>query len=299
MTFGAECPAITELKGAFSDALPNVPTITLSGARDRHGCGLAIDIMLDMKVPREYQLGNLIVDALVKHAALVQWSDLIFTEWRTPAKPPPADKFHYHRGGFQARLRGYEGDPQTKSPYNADVRHEDHIHIDFVDWKLKNPEPLFATDPFRWSDAASKPKSFRSVLAADLEAAGKVVSIPTGGASHQWLWGWWKVVQNGQDYFYYFGLAGFVGYTRTKPLGRFAPYPSPQNEGVFDYSSLGVLTITWNDTAAGQTVEWFTKVKPRPRTMPFQMAATTNNLGGPLLATKIGFDPKVDNSLGF
>ncbi len=58
----------------------------------------------------------------------------------------------------------------SRSPYSADARHADHIHVDWVDLSLKNTEEEeYLRIPYRWSDAA-RTVGFGGLLTEDFSA---------------------------------------------------------------------------------------------------------------------------------
>jgi hypothetical protein len=75
-------------------------------------------------------------------------------------------------------------------------------------------------------------------------------------ATMQWLYGWWKV-WDGNDYYYYFFPNGKVQYTKSKPIVKTPPPAHPLNTGTYLYSSDGKLVIDWNPLDGGSTRETF------------------------------------------
>ena len=61
-----QCPAIQELKSSLSAALPSVTleTIVKVDPGTRHTSGVAMDIMLDMREPREYEIAKPVIQTV-------------------------------------------------------------------------------------------------------------------------------------------------------------------------------------------------------------------------------------------
>ena len=275
MTRGVECPAIAELKKVLNTVFSSVETGTIRFPvpADRHTSGLAMDVMLDIREPEEKALADGIISVLIKHYKLMEWSDIIYSDWK------PDGSIHYYHipGGGH----GYGGTPLMRNNYTSDKEHTNHFHIDWVDFGLKNLPPEFAKDPYQQS-AAAKKTGFASALQPDLEAVkrGERLPGPPGVATPTWLWGWWKVTADGEGYYYYFGLAGFVAWTDERPTNASQPIVHPQNKGIFRMSGNSELDITWDHIAGGQTKEHFKTVGSTR-----QMSGTSNRYG-PLTAVK-------------
>jgi hypothetical protein len=223
MTRGVECPAIAELKKALNSVFPSVETgtIRLPDPADRHTSGVAMDVMLDIREPEEKALADGIISVLQKHHALMQWSDIIYSDWN-----PDGSIYYYHIPGGG---HGYGGVSLARNNYTSDTEHTNHFHIDWVDFSLKNPPPEFFKDPYIWSGAA-KTTGFSSAITPDLEAIkrGERLPGPPAAATPTWLWGWWKITEDDDVYYYYFGLAGFVAWTDARPTNSGVPIVSPQ-----------------------------------------------------------------------
>lgn len=277
MTRGVECPAIAELKKALNSAFPSVETGTLRYPvpADRHTSGIAMDVMLDIREPDEKALADQIIDALIKNYTAMQWSDILYSDWKADGS---IYYFHIPGGGH-----GYGGTPLRKNTYTEDHDHTNHFHIDWVDFSQKNDPPLYLTDPYKWTGAA-KSTGFASALGTDFDAIKKSLTTPAGRpvATPTWLWGWWTITEDGDTYYYYFGLAGFVAWTDQRPSSKNAPMVGPQNRGTFNLPDASTLAITWNPLAGGQTIETFTPAASTRRKM-----AGASNRWGPLSAVKI------------
>lgn len=274
MVRGVECPAIAEFKTVLNSVFPSVETGTIRfpDPADRHTSGVAMDVMLDIREPDEKALADGIISVLIKHHKLMEWSDIIFSDWN-----PDGSISYYHIPGGG---HGYGGTPLARNNYTSDKKHTNHFHIDWVDFNLKNPQPEFLKDPYQHS-AAAKKTGFSSALKPDLEAvkSGQPLPGPPAQATPGWLWGWWKIEADGETYYYYFGLAGFVAWTDDKPAHTSQPIVHPQNKGVFHLSGTE-LDITWNPIGGGQTKEHF------KTTSSTKKMSGTSNRYGPLEAVK-------------
>ena len=136
-----ESPAVAELVRALRAVIPElraggIGTIRQDGSR--HTAGLAADIMLDSK--NEYQKGiaDDIIAALIDMQGQIKWHDILYTDWipaASPGNPPRAFHFHIPGGGG-----GYGGQRLAKNPNNdvaLGLAHENHIHVDWVDFSLR------------------------------------------------------------------------------------------------------------------------------------------------------------------
>jgi hypothetical protein len=111
--------------------------------------------------------------------------------------------------------------------------HHTHIHI-------------------QWS-ANNKNTDYSSAIKAALSGERDVV------ANLKALRGWWDV-NDGLQYYYYFGPGGFVQWSYKPPLKIIAPIKEPKNQGSYSVTSGGLLTIKWNPAGGGSTIETFTGV---------------------------------------
>ncbi len=275
MARGVECPAIAELKSVLNIVFPSVETGTtrFPSPADRHTSGIAMDVMLDIREPEEKALADGIINVLIRHHPQMQWSDIIYSDWN-----PDGSIFYYHIPGGG---HGYGGKPLERNRYTGDTKHTNHFHIDWVDFGMKNPMPLYLQDPYQVSVAAEK-TGFTSAIRSDLEAikSGQRLPGPPARSTPSWLWGWWKITADGDDYYYYFGLAGFVAWTDDKPANSSVPIVQPQNKGIFSMSGDSELDVAWDFIGGGQTKEHF-KTAGSMR----QMTGTSNRYG-PLAALK-------------
>lgn len=134
------CPAVAELVRALRSSVPllaapsRIGTIRSDGSR--HTAGLAIDIMLDSRVPQEKMIADAIIDMLIDRQQMIRWHDILYTDW---LPGPPATPFHFHIPGGGG---GYGGHVLQKNPNNdlaLGRAHEDHVHVDWVDFSMRIP----------------------------------------------------------------------------------------------------------------------------------------------------------------
>jgi hypothetical protein len=133
------CPAIAELKVAL-ESIPDLYGIELGTIRQdgsRHTAGLAMDIMLDSRVPSTARKAERLIAALVEAHPKMGWYDLIHTDFHIPGHP-------LYRGKHLTR------NPVSKAIADA---HLDHIHIDWCDYNLR-VQPLEQSLVYDWPDRA-------------------------------------------------------------------------------------------------------------------------------------------------
>ncbi|MFN7923407.1 MAG: hypothetical protein U0Q16_25115 [Bryobacteraceae bacterium] len=152
MPRGTECPAIAELKKVLNSVFPSVETGTIRfpDPADRHTSGLAMDVMLDIREPEEERIADGIIDVLIANHASMEWSDIIYSD----RKPDGSISYYHIPGGGHGY--GYGGEPLKRNNYTGDTEHTNHFHIDWVDFSLKNPPPLYSSDPYQQASAAKK-----------------------------------------------------------------------------------------------------------------------------------------------
>lgn len=267
-TKNPECPAISELADTIQRCFPEITLFTTNNVSPgtRHTAGVAIDIMLDSTKAAQHSRAEGMIAAFIKLHQKMLWSDIIFTDYHIPAG----------RGG-------YGGTPFTPNPYTADRRHFDHIHMDWVDFSLKNTGAEYNRIPYKWS-AAANTTGFGGALYTELSTLGGGGTTPAPpSASVNWIDGWWEVVQEGTTYFYLLRTAdGSAAWTYVRPASAKAPKPAnPENRGTFA-AAADSFTITWDRWASIATVEKFTRTNPASNTL-----AGTSNRAGPLSASKI------------
>lgn len=270
-----ECPAIAELADALERAYPSVTLFTTNNVSPgtRHTAGLAIDIMLDVTKTEQRQLAHGIIGVLVRNWSQMKWSDLIYSDYdgRT------ISYFHIPAGG------GYGGSNGMlrRSPYTQDTRHGDHIHLDWVDFKLKNTGTEYLRIPYKWSSAAST-TGFAGALSAALSSPGSTTIEPMLNTMSTWLYGWWRVY-DGNTYYYYFNKSSSVSYTKIEPKPGSQAMQNPLNRGTFSVAGIPErITIDWNPADGGVTREVFTG----GGAASLRMNGTSNRYG-PLVATKM------------
>ncbi len=132
-----ECPALKELKEALIEGVPllaanrtKIHTTRSDGSR--HTAGLAMDIMLDSRVPAEKRVADQIIAALVKVHPQMRWADIIYTDWEgkkavffhIPGMPP--------YGGRKGMLKKNPTIP------GLGAKHKDHIHVDWWGFNSKS-----------------------------------------------------------------------------------------------------------------------------------------------------------------
>lgn len=270
-----ECPAIAEFADALERAFPSVTLFTTNNVSSgtRHTSGLAIDIMLDVTKTDRRQLAHGIIGVLVNNWSQMKWSDLIYSDYDGQT----ISYFHIPAGG------GYGGGNGLlrRNPYTQDTRHGDHIHLDWVDFKLKNTGAEYSRIPYKWSSAAQT-TGFAGALGAALQSAGSATTDPLTSTIPTWLQGWWRVY-DGSTYYYYFNNSNSVQYTKVEPKRGSQPIQNPLNKGTI--AVVGTperLTIDWNPADGGATREVFT----RGGGASLQMSGTSNRYGR-LVATKM------------
>jgi hypothetical protein len=139
----------------------------------------------------------------------------------------------------------------------------------------KNVENEF--DAVKWVTGtdAYNPAKLEGWLDLDLFFA----AAPVVDATLSWLLGWWKV-WDGNTYYYYFGKAGTVQYTKTPPAGN-GPPAKPNNRGSYTLTA-DTLVITWAPLGGPPTVETFGNAFTGAKLMN-----GTSNKYSPLVAKRI------------
>ena len=262
-----ECPSISELAETIEHCFPEITLFTTNNVSPgtRHTSGLAIDIMLDSTKAAARGRAEGMIAVFIKLQQKMMWSDIIFTDYHIPAG-----------------RAGYGGTPFKPNSYTADRRHFDHIHMDWVDFSLKNSGAEYNRIPYKWS-AAAKTTGFGTELFAELKSlSGAPPSVPS--ASAPWIDGWWEVVQEGTTYYYLLRIAdGSAAWTYVRPASGKTPQPvHPENRGTFVIGAADRFVITWERWSTIATVERFQSSSSDNTNL-----AGTSNRGGPLVATKI------------
>jgi len=280
-TINPECPAIEELADTIERVFPDITLFTTNNVSPgtpgtRHTAGVAIDIMADVTKTDQRTRAHHIMNVLVANWSLMRWSDLIYSDYDGRS----IRYFHIPAAG------GYGGDNGLlkQSPYTQDKRHGDHIHVDWIDWKMVNTGALYQRIPYKWSPAANT-TGFGAQLEAALRAAPS--STPSAPASTQlvapqWLQGWWQV-HDGNTYFYSFDARFQVRYTKTRPANGAQGLKNGFNDGrvTVSGSQPETVTIDWNPADGGATREVFTRQAGRG-----EMNGTSNRYA-PLVAKKL------------
>jgi hypothetical protein len=262
-----ESPSIGEVADVIERCFPGITLLTTNNASPgtRHTSGLAIDIMLDSTRAETRSRAEGMIAAFIKLSAQMMWSDIIYTDYHIPSG----------RGGYGGRRF-------KPNPYTQDRRHFDHIHMDWVDFALKNSGAQYLRIPYQWSEAA-KTTGFAGALGGELMAlAGSTPPPPP--VTVNWIDGWWQVVQEGITYYYMLSTAdGSAAWTYAAPASSAAPRPAnPENRGTFFAIAADRFVITWERWSDVSSVEHFQRTNPGNSDL-----AGTSNRAGPLTATKI------------
>jgi hypothetical protein len=280
-------PAVATLMAALKDEFPTVKLDAGNNIQPgtRHTSGIALDIMLNYKKDADARIGRRIMAGLVKNFDAMQWSAFIFTV-RNPSSGAPV---HFWVRGADGT--GYGGRKLEAANYSADTRHEDHIHIDWVNFSMKNTGATYATNPYK-QPPSSQRNGFEAALkiflktATDAEVdailetmfANLPVNPPTA-PTPDWARGWWKVQQEGQTYYYLIDAKSGASWTYTRPVSQAAPMANRQNGGSCSFGN-GTLKISWSPlTSNVGTVETFKGTGG--------VLAGSSNRGGALSAEKV------------
>lgn len=163
------------------------------------------------------------------------------------SEPQPGDILHHSRGGTGLHVDVCVGFTKERYLVRAAAG-----QITFL--KPRNPDREF--DVLK-RVTGTAPYNFRNLIGwLDIEQffwkAPERNAEPTGN----WVEGWWKVY-DGNQYYYYFDVDGFVQYTRKPPASPFAPPKFPLNTGSYTYEPNRRVEIEWNPADGGQTIEKF------------------------------------------
>jgi len=244
-----ECPAIAELANTLEASFPEITLLTTNDVSPgtRHTAGLAIDIMLDVTNTEKRKLAHGIIDAVVKRHASMLWSDLIYSDYDGKT----ITYFHIPaRGGF-----GGPNGLLKRNPYTEDTRHGDHIHLDWVDFSLKNVGQEYQRIPYKWSQAA-KTAGFRGELSQDFSALAAGQETPAStGVVFSWLPGWWKVIWRGETFYYFFERASQVKWTSFRPVSTTHSIAVPRDTGAYTCATGNAVTIRWGATGSVETFQ--------------------------------------------
>ncbi|MFM9926152.1 hypothetical protein VLK31_24410 [Variovorax sp. H27-G14] len=281
-------PAIATLKSVLKAEFPQIDTQTGIGNQpaSRHTSGIALDIMLNYKRDADARIGRRIMAGLVKNFEAMQWSAFIFTV-RNPTTNAPV---HFWVRGADGT--GYGGRKLEAGNYSADTRHEDHIHIDWVNFSMKNTGAEYTVNPYKQSEA-SKLAGFGAALGIFLKTASDsevdaivdtmFAKLPVSAPktpTPEWARGWWTVQQEGQTYYYFIDDKSGASWTYTRPMSQNTPMSNRQNGGNCTFGNGGDMKISWTPlTSNVATVETF---KGSGGAL-----AGTSNRGGALSAAKV------------
>ena len=130
-----ECPAIRELLSALR-GIPDLTGTVLGTIRSdgsRHTAGLAVDIMLDSRVPNQRQKAERVIAALIAEHPRMGWYDLIYTNFHIP--------------GHRAYIGRHLERTYTISAAVA-AAHVNHIHVDWCEpgLRIRPHETTFVYD---------------------------------------------------------------------------------------------------------------------------------------------------------
>jgi hypothetical protein len=136
----AECPALAELVHSLRSVIPELRGRGIGTVRNdgsRHTAGLAADIMLDSRNEYLKGIADDIIDALIALQPQIRWHDLIYTDWVDNGSGQTVPSYFHIPGGGG----GYGGRRLQKNPVPAALGHdhENHIHVDWVDFSLRIP----------------------------------------------------------------------------------------------------------------------------------------------------------------
>jgi hypothetical protein len=90
--------------------------------------------MLNSRASLEKRTADAVIQAFIEQQSDMGWHDILYTDWNADGTP-----FHFHIPGGGG---GYGGQRLKKNPNNdvaLGVEHENHIHIDWVDFSLRLP----------------------------------------------------------------------------------------------------------------------------------------------------------------
>jgi hypothetical protein len=248
---------------------PTVPAQAWGrGALTPHNIGAAIDIFYDATKPGPgLGFAHGLLDQFIRFQRELGWAYIA-----------------YDRMEFSASR-------VTEAPNDND--HLGHIHIDWVDYGRSTRSKALSTFTYQeqagakvetkvvgggqWVSMTSNAGADRSPPASFVTAFETLCANARGNSSlyermnasdfaaayHSaqtdfemtWLHGWWSV-NDGNQYYYYFGPKGFVQYTKTRPTALVKPPAHPLNRGMY-FFAIGELVIDWNPADGGATQERF------------------------------------------
>lgn len=149
----------------------------------------------------------------------------------------------------------YPKSGQQEGGFKGD--HTNHIHVS-------------------WSQATSQNNMFQT---AGTAMAGLVSKLEIVNS----LKGWWRVLEDGEYYYYFVGSGGAVQYTKAAPSSTSAPPLRADNKGTYKFTPPDTLVITWNRVAGAEAAcqeTFYNAVRG------CQQMNANSNLYSPLLATR-------------
>jgi hypothetical protein len=70
----------------------------------------------------------------------------------------------------------------------------------------------------------------------------------------EWLAGWWKMIWQGQDWYYFFDQTNTAVWTQQEPTtSQYTPFSMPLNQGQLTVTGPTSFTVVWNDTGSVET----------------------------------------------
>jgi hypothetical protein len=155
MALGDECPAIKELKAALRAAFPSVDLQTTNQKYPgtRHTSGIAMDIMLDIREPREKAIADGIIAVLKAHYSETKWSHIVYSDWK-----PDGSIYYYHIPG------GGRVNPRNKGTFSVSGSGEVTVAWDWV-------EGIATREVFKTGPAGRRQMKGTSNRGGDLVAA--------------------------------------------------------------------------------------------------------------------------------
>lgn len=264
------------------------------GAVTPHNVGAAVDIFYDAGSDASRAFANGLLELFIRHRSTLGWGYISYN--------------HLHFG------------PHRLDAADGDNEHQNHIHIDWVDYGASKRSTALRTFAYVDETGAAQTKTVDSGgqwIAMDWRSGAEQATLPAafvidfnercrqaamnqrrhaaytaselGAAYHgtsidtglSWLQGWWDV-SDGNQYYYFFGPKGFVQYTKSKPASTAKPLAVGMNQGVYSVTDDHTLYIDWNPADGGATVETF----PGARSGSTHLAGTSNRYA-PLVATRM------------
>jgi hypothetical protein len=262
------------------------------GAVTPHNIGAAVDIRYHTNNDTTRAFANSLIDLFIRHRGSLGWAYISY------------NYMHF--------------DANRVNEAAGDKEHQDHVHIDWVDYARSKRSTALSSFTYRennvvqtkkvdsggqWVSMTSNGGADGGLGAAFTSAFERVCANASANVARHarfnasdfaaayrgadsdselaWLYGWWTVWDS-NTYYYYFGSNGFVQYTKTKPGAKSPPPSQPRNRGMYSCSREGVLVIDWNPADGGATRETFRNAFHGAQSMN-----ATSNRYGPLVGTKM------------